>query len=595
MAGSPYLKFRFNRFLRKTMRAQEKARQTFAAYLRQNIVLRWEQLRGIRRFVFGWWAFVLFLIVVSLVQAKGYKNYYLTDGPAAGGVFTEGVVGTISIINPVLQADSANGTVAALVYDGLLKRNLKGDLEGSLAQSWSLSKDGLSYTVKLRQDVFWHDGHQFDSSDVAFTIDRIQHPDTRSPYNNSWQGVSVTTPDDFTVVFKLPNVFVPFPQSLTIGIIPEHIFKDVRPENTRASEFNQAPVGTGPFRFSKLETRENFQRVELLRNDNYHLGVAKLDKFVIRSFIDHEMMKNAYDLGELSGIVGLRTFDDDTKFGRPAVIYPMLLHSQVFVFYKNSQPLLKNKELRQALTQSVDQDDILNQLQNKFSPAVAPILVNQIGYDPKFAQLSFDVAAAEKTLDKLGYVKGADGYRVDQAGKQLSLSLVSQNSDEYPVVARILQEQWAKVGVKIEVLLVDFEEFQQSYLRPHSYDILLYGINIGADPDVFAYWHSSQVGVNGFNLSEWKSDVTDQSLEAGRTRQDKKLRAAKYQTFLKDWRSGAPATALYRPSFVYVTHPRFHGLLPETVVDPTDRYTQINTWTIETVPTLKVEVQKVLD
>jgi len=116
----------------------------------------------------------------------------------------------------------------------------------------------------------------------------------------------------------------------------------------------------------------------------------------------------------------------------------------------------------------------------------------------------------------------------------------------------------------------------------HSYDILLYGISIGSDPDVYAYWHSSQAKAGRFNLSEYKSATADVSLESGRTRPDRELRAAKYKPLLESWRADVPAIALYQPPTFYATRTPIFGYDPVRLNTVSDRFYNVHEWQIVT-------------
>ena len=124
---------------------------------------------------------------------------------------------------------------------------------------------------------------------------------------------------------------------------------------------------------------------------------------------------------------------------------------------------------------------------------------------------------------------------------------------------------------------------QSTYLPHHEYDVLLYGISIGQDPDVFPYWHSSQVDVrsaNRLNFSEYKSVAADKALEAGRTRTDPAVRVAKYKPFLTAWRDDAPAIALYQPRYVYITRNELAGFDAKRLGSAVDRLDAVHTWTV---------------
>jgi peptide/nickel transport system substrate-binding protein len=123
----------------------------------------------------------------------------------------------------------------------------------------------------------------------------------------------------------------------------------------------------------------------------------------------------------------------------------------------------------------------------------------------------------------------------------------------------------------------------QAVLSFHSYDALLYGVAIGVDPDVFAYWHSSQADPRAdtrLNFSEYRSATADNSLEAGRTRSNPTIRAIKYKAFLQAWRQDAPALGLYQPRFLYMTRGQLFNFTPTVMNTDIDRYANVQNWMI---------------
>jgi peptide/nickel transport system substrate-binding protein len=127
------------------------------------------------------------------------------------------------------------------------------------------------------------------------------------------------------------------------------------------------------------------------------------------------------------------------------------------------------------------------------------------------------------------------------------------------------------------------QDIQSGAIAQHDYDVLLYGIALGPDPDVFAFWHSSQADPRQptrLNLSEYRSKVADEALEGGRTRLNADLRRVKYQPFLKSWRTDAPAVALYQPRFLFVTQGTFEGFVSGQFSNATDRFNSVADWKI---------------
>lgn len=578
----PTTRLRLRRRLRNTRKGVTEAQSQAAEHLDKHVVRRWQKFKDVQRFVFGWLALVALLAFGVLVQQRALAGFYMEKVPAPGGTYTEGVVGEISNINPIFASSTPDRSAAALIFEPLLTYDNQTKLIGALAESWTANEEQDEYTIKLRTDLVWHDGTPLTSRDVVFTFEAIQHPDTNSPLNRSWRDITVEAADDTTVIFTLPNPFTPFIHSLTrVGILPHHVLGEIEPRELRAHPFNLAPrVGSGPFVFASIALDDEVGQIRLTRFDNYYRGQPKLNEIVLQTFADQEELLAAFSEDVVSGAAGLRTSDisqlnelHDYKLNTPS------LYHNVLLFMNMSEDNLKDRKLRQALVQSTDNNQIFKQLGAHFRTSNGPLLRDQLGYDPDLAQFEYSPTQADKLLDELGWVMADDGFRYKDE-KRLEFTLVTQHSEEYPIVAEEIQRQWHERGISLQPQFIEATDLQQSYVIPHNYELLLLGIDQGVDPDVFVYWHSSQARVGGFNLSELEDDEIDASLEAGRTRIDPALRAAKFETFLTRWRRAAPAVALYRPGFFYVQDDAVNGFNKSRLADPVGRYFDIHNWTI---------------
>lgn len=575
--------------LRRSFRMRRKQMTTFGDQTEQDFdkyfFRRLDRLVPVRRFVTAWIALLTIAIVAVGSQIFMLSSYYQQLRPAPGGTYVEGTVGDFTNANPLYATTLADKTVSKLVFASLLKYDSNNELTGDLARSWEVDERGEIYTVKLRERIFWHDGKPVTSADVAYTYEMIQHADAASPLQPSWQGVEVEAIDSKTVQFKLANPLVAFEHSLTNGIIPKHILKDVPAADLRSVPFNAAnPVGSGPFKWKDVEIagatpQDREVRVALTKFAEYHLGEPKLDGFTIRVFSEAEKMQDSFNNKELTAITGLRTHPS-TLGGSPEFHYfPQT--AAMMTFFKTTEGVLKDKALRQALVQSVDTSRVKSVLQYPATRVDAPILRGQIGYDSSLVQLSNDQAAAERKLNEAKWIIGDDGVR-SKDGVPLEFSLVAEKSPEAEKVTKELQSQWRDIGVKVNVMLQPTEEFRVT-LSSHSYEALLRGVAIGPDPDVYVYWHSDQADIgtgSGLNFSEYNSKSADQALEAARTRIDPELRAEKLQPFLKAWRNDAPALGLYQPSSLYVTRGTVHELKVHEINDASDRFSNVHEWQI---------------
>lgn len=584
----------FNRTAKLRMRRLFRRRRKQAAIigssteenLEKHIIKRLMRLPKIQRFLAGWIGLILLIGIGLTLQIRALGPKYQTVQPRPGGTYTEGIIGTFTNANPLYASSGLDSSVSELVFSGLLKYDENNKLVGDLAESWTIDANELVYTVKLKQNIQWHDGKPLTAKDVVFTYHRIQDPETKSHLLPSWQNIKIAAPDDHTVVFTLPNSLSSFPDSLTNGIIPEHVLGNVLPSQLRSNSFNNSnPIGSGPFRFSKVEIigvnpDERQTRVAMNAFDKYYAGPPGIDTFVIRTFKDEISLTEAFAQKEVNAMVGLASLPDQFAGKSDVKEISVPLTGEVLVFFKTTQEVLKDPAVRKALVLATDKKQMLEQLPYPLVAIDEPLLKSHIGYDKAYTQVTNQPEEAKKALDAAGWVVDpATGIRA-KGEQKLSFRLVSQNTSEYASVAGTLQKEWREIGVDLQVELQNDQDLQSS-LALHNYDALLYGISVGSDPDVFAYWHSSQGDVRSttrLNFSEYKSIPADRALEGGRTRSDPQIRSVKYKPFLEAWRDDAPALALYQPRFLYVVRSPLHGYDSLTANTAADRFAEVQKW-----------------
>lgn len=551
-------------------------------HIRRNIILRYGHVLESRRFVIGWLSLAISLIVLSISSILQVNNAASVRTGTTGGTYTGGMIGKINNLNPLFASGVVDESTSRLLFNGLLRYNTEGKLVGDLATSYAVKDDHKTYVVDLRKDVKWHDGRTFTAKDVVYTIKTIQNPATRSTRYTGWQRITVTSPSKYQVVFTLPATLASFPDALTVPIVPEHLLANLQPDMLRSSGFNTDPVGTGPFAMQVLRTDSKQPQLELKRNKSYYRGAPKIERFVLRTFPDNKSIEKSLKNRDITAAVGLTaTSAEDLVSDTSLRVQNIPLYSGMFAFFKTTNPILSDVKVRQALVQSFDRQAILKLFHSQYPPLKTPLFPSQLGYSSKYAQIT-NPAQAATLLDSAGWAKQANGKRVNKDGTKLELSLVTVDSDDQMKLATELQKQWAKAGVTINIQFLTPEQLSQTALATHSYDILLYGISIDHDPDVFAYWHSSQALPGASNFSEWKSSRADINLEIARTRLEDVLRIARYQTFQDEWQKSAPALALYQLETTYASHENTSGFVPVTSTNAADRLTNVEDWTVAT-------------
>ncbi|MEX2006841.1 MAG: peptide ABC transporter substrate-binding protein [Candidatus Saccharimonadales bacterium] len=587
MADTEEIKKRWRKGIRRRRREAAALSQQADQNIDRLLLRRFDRLLSVRRFVLLWVALFILLIFSSVLQFRALSNYYQALQPIPGGLYNEGLVGTFSNANPLYASGTADSAISRLVFSGLFKYDNDNNLVGDLAKNWRVNDAKTSYTVNLKEKVSWHDGELFDADDVVFTYQSIQNIEAQSPLYASWRGIKVSIVSAYSVKFDLPGPLSPFIYSLTGGIIPKHLLSATPPEQLRSASFNTAPIGTGPFKWLSVEVvganpAERQQRITLTAFDKYYGGPPKLEALSIVTFSDERQLTGAFAAKQVNAISGPESLPDELKNDADVRTYVTPLASSVMAFFNHSRQPLNELSVRRALISAVDKKGLPSLFEYPTRLADGPLLKDQLGYDRTLTQGGFNLEQANKLLDDAGFKIGEGGMRLKD-GRPLILNLSSQDTQNYSKVSKFLQEQWARAGVKVEVNYYSGEDLQSTVIGNHDYDILLYGISIGVDPDVYAYWHSSQASLTSegrLNLSEYKSPAADQAIGEGRTRSDPAIRAVKYQAFLRTWINDAPALALYQPNFLYITRGPVFGLERKAANSNLDRFYSVSDWMI---------------
>lgn len=554
-----------------TKRSSRKFRAPKSAHISGVLV----QLRMVRRFVIGW----VGLLVICALGLGIQINDTLADLPnqsSRSSMYREAVVGRITTINPLLPEGSASADAVKLIFNGLVKADPTGRIIADLAESWNISPDGKIYTFTLRKGVLWHDGVPFTANDVAFTMLAAGNPDSRSPFQADFKDVKTVIKDESTIQVILPKPYTPFLYTMQIGIIPRHLFGSVDPSSFRVAAPNTHPVGTGPYKFKELDV----DKLELIANPNYFGGRPGIRTISLKTFTGSATALEAYARKQVDAVKEI-SLDDTTQASQyeDLKIRELSSFDTAFVFFKTTNPALSEPAVRRALGLSLDKHMVVEEAVRGYGLVVDDPIpsLNKSSYK-NLRPSRLDTSSAETILDLAGWKK-VGGLR-QKAGKKLNLKLVTQKDTAYARAAVEIRRQWQKLGVEVDVKVYEQAVFHETYLRPRNYDVLVYGISNGPDPDAYSVWHSSQIKDPGLNLSVYGNKSADRALESGRTVSDDATRLVKYQQFVKQWYADMPAIALYRSNYLYAQSEDVRGVLLDTLPQPADRFNQVEKWKI---------------
>lgn len=591
MADNPkkegWRQFQRIKFDRKKLTARtKKAQKATMRHAHRFIVRRWENVRYVRRNIIQWVIVIGCLIAAAALQTIWYQQHYTKETAAIGGVYAEASQGGISTMNPLFASTNSERSVSRLVFSNLLRYDTTGILQPDLAESFSVNPDETEYTVRLKTGVRWHDGTELTAKDVVFTVDLIKNPTVRSTITG-WQGIVVEVVDDYTVKFTLPSRYAAFRHALTgLPILPEHLLGSIAPSSIREHTFGQNPVGTGPFSFRMQQIIDNEKSekvVYLTRNTRYHHGSPKLERFQLHTFADAEAINRALRVGAVNAA---STSSADVSLDLPRqrfTVDPHPVSGGVYALFNTKMGILQDTKIRKALQLGTDVDAVRKSVSEDIKPLSLPFIDGQLTGSGIPKAPGFNREAAEKILNDAGWKLGEDGIR-SRDGQRLSLTLTTLRNPEFEKVVESLSGQWRKMGFEIENKILDSADTTQSIiqtvLQPRNFEVLLYQMEIGADPDVYAYWHSSQD--SRLNYSNYSNEISDDALSSARQRYDPELRNSKYKIFAAEWLKDAPAIGIYQAVNYYVTTSGTESYESDSkMITPYDRFSDVRYWSTE--------------
>ncbi len=532
---------------------------------------------------------VLLALVGALLLATllGLSTYNMATVlvPDRGGVFREGVAGNVQNLNPfTCESSEADADLCALIYRGLTKSDRNGVVVPDLAESWEVS-EGITYTFRLRQDQYWHDGEQVTVDDVLFTVGILQDPAVLSlpGLTGLWRTVTMEKLDDFTVRFVLAEPFTPFLDYTAMGLLPQHVWQGRPAVELATGPLNATPVGTGPLK--AVQSAADHVRLEA---SPYYAGpqpyISALE-FVF--YPDHQSLFSAFTAGEIDGIRQLSPTDMEAASQREDLqlfssVEPDYLNI-VFNLRNPDAPFLQEKEVRQALMLGINREALVDEVLNGQGVVAHSMMPPENwAYNPNVRQYAYDPEEARRLLDSAGWVDSdGDGVR-DKDGRPLQFLLHTNDDDVRMAVSQRVAQDWAALGVRAAPASMNFFNLVNDFLGPRRFEAALIGWELSGDPDPYPLWHSSQAEGGGQNYSGWANEEADALMEEARALVNGEERKQLYQRFQEIFADDLPALLLYHPVYTYGMSTRVHNVQVGAMNNPAERFATFADWYIVT-------------
>jgi peptide/nickel transport system substrate-binding protein len=545
---------------------------------------------------------VLTLIVVAvlLLTQQPTLNPILPE-PASGGIYTEALIGSFGRLNPLLDLNNpVDREIDRLLFSSLIKFDSSGIPQPDLAESWGVSADGTIYNLTLRANAVWQDGTPITSDDVLFTISLLRSEYSAYPADvrSLWDQVDITRLDGKNIKFTLPEPFVPFLDYLTFGVLPKHLLETISADQLSNTEFNLAPVGSGPYKFDRLTVESGqITGVVLTVSESYCGQVPFMEQMVFRYYPSADAALAAYSQGEVLGISQIPANDVSATCSDPNLsCYSSRmprLSMVIFNLANNDVPFFQDKKIRRALMTGLNRQWMVDYLlQGQAVVADSPILPQTWAYYDGVEHIGFDIETAVNEFKTAGYLLPPDGTVRAKDNLSLSFTMVFPDDTIHTQLAQTIQQNWAAIGVEVKLQPVSYESLFNDYLTPRTYQAALVDLDLSRsyDPDPYPFWHQAEI-TGGQNYAQWDNRTASEYLEQARVVADQNIRTRLYRNFQVVFARELPALPLYYPIYTYGVDQRVQGVQAVPLFEPADRFNGIASWYLVTRRALEQTVQ----
>lgn len=491
------------------------------------------------------------LLTISLQATFAPSATVAQEQPRRGGTLVYALGGDPPHLNIAITSDLNAQQVATQIFSQVLRVDKDANVTGDLAESWTMSPDGLAYTFKIRSNVKWHDGRPLTAEDVRWALTEINMKYNPTASTSFAAVDKMEAPDTTTLIIRMKQPFPAFiPWSfVNQWIYPKHIYEGTDPRQNERNHRN--PIGSGPFLFKEWVRGSH---VIMERNPNYYKkDLPYLDRVVARFIPDHGSRVLALETGEIDyiSIYGLppsaaqglsKKSDVSVVTHRTRVNYGgIMAHMNLRNQY------LQSKQVRQAIYTAINRDVLVERaaagLAERASSPVSSL--HKPWFNPEVAKkYAYDPKKAEALLDSAGFKRGA-------AGKRFSVRISYARTDQGGALhsaAEIMREQLRDVGIELVLDPKDYAVWMEGAHLKWDFDMSMGSYQTGPDPAIAVsrlYITKNIQKLMGRNLMGYSSAKVDEIFDAAEGELDLQKRIVMYHQVQEILTEDVPALWLW--------------------------------------------------
>lgn len=503
----------------------------------------------------------LVAVVTAALTSAGLASCATTETTSSQGeqdnTFTYAIDQTPDFLNPVMQ-DEHTDPVTELVFRGLVGHDADNGIVAAMASDWLVTPDGLTYTFTLRPDITWQDGEPFSSADVKFTLDAVRDQESGAATGKYFAAVrSIETPDPETVVIQLDQPTPALLDSLTMGILPEHLLAG---KSITDQGFSEQPVGTGPFRLTEYKPD---QYAQLEAFDGFYGGRPELDTIIIKYVPDATARLLQLTNGEVDGafVEPQQATNVENDDSLRLEVYPTADYRALM--FNMLQPKFADPLVRQALNFAVDREALVDAVLVGYGePATSPLGESPFEV-PGLAPYTLDPDQVATLMSQAGYSRDGDGPWTKD-GQPMAFSISTFAEDPLRVgLLDVVTTQLNEQGFQVIA-----DPKPRDYVVDHWADLDAFVIGWGTpyypDTSLSGPFDSSQaLALGGSNLSSYSDPAVDEALQAGRRAVGEQAQQDAYAAFQR--------AIIENPPYAWLAYLQTLNAFPANFAGPTQR------------------------
>ena len=496
-------------------------------------------------------------LLLSLAACTGTPAATQSSSPSAAGqtgdqaeggeptTLTIPMSSCVTTLNRQFEIMKEGWVMMGPIYDELYIKDVN-ETRYYLAESYSVSDDGLQVTVKLKDGPTWHDGEPITADDLVFTLECNLNTSNGAGYSNvvfvNDQPITYEKVDEFTVTITLPAVSASYVELLGhLTLIPEHVFGG--DTNIADAEENMLGIGSGPYKVVEFKHNEY---LELEKYSDYYGGEPDIDRIVFRIIPDVNaqevaLMNGEVDLMEISSAEAVARYADDPNF--TVVTYPEGRVNNLAI--NKYSPKFEDRRLVEAIFAALDQQAILDGAYGEgiAEPGNSVLSNKNLFYNSENPYYQQDLDKAKSLIAELG----AEGT---------TLSLLYKNGIFMKETAQIIQQQLKEIGLTVEVTPLESAGYSEKiFSSDGDYDLYLMGYAAEGDPDNVVAGMFDGTWTQNLYLSEEAAQLW----KDGRAATDDATRTQIYHQLQQQAYEDMPIYPIAFPNYVFVIRSNIKG------------------------------------